>query len=54
MTLLIELSRKADFPSDIWIENGLRVFPKIQDPLQLMSITGGLLSPQWKIPSWDL
>lgn len=53
LTLLIELSRKADFPSDIWIENVLRVFPKIQDPLQLVYITGGLLSPQWKIPSWE-
>lgn len=53
MTLLIELSRKADFPCDIWIENVLRVFPTIQDPIQLMYITGGLLNPQWQIPSWE-
>ena len=52
LTLLIELSRKTDFRSDIWIENVLRVFPKIQDPIKLMCITGGLLNPQWKIPSW--
>jgi len=52
LTLLIELSRKIDFRSDIWSENVLRVFPKIQDPIKLMYITGGLLNPQWKIPSW--
>ncbi len=52
LTLLIELSRKTDFPSDIWLETVLRAFPKIQDPLHLIYITGGLLSPQWKIPSW--
>ncbi|MCC3416325.1 hypothetical protein [Microcoleus sp. PH2017_02_FOX_O_A] len=52
LTLLIELSRKTDFRSDIWIENVLRVFPKIQDPIELMYITGGLLNPQWQIPSW--
>lgn len=52
LTLLIELSRKTDFHSDLWIENVLKVFPKIQDPIELMYITGGLLNPQWKIPSW--
>lgn len=52
IALLIELSRKTEFPADIWIENVLRVFPKIQDPIKLMYITGGLLNPQWQIPSW--
>lgn len=50
--LLIELSRKTEFKADIWIENVLRVFPKIQDPIDLLYITGGLLNPQWQIPSW--
>jgi hypothetical protein len=50
--LLIELSHKTEFKSDIWIENVLRVFPKIQDPIALLYITGGLLNPQWQIPRW--
>ncbi len=53
MALLIELSRKTEFKVDIWIENVLNVFPKIQDPIKLMYITGSLLNPQWQIPSWD-
>ena len=52
ITLLIELSRKTDFKADIWIENVLRVFPKFQNPIELMCITGGLLNSQWRIPSW--
>lgn len=47
--LLIELSRSTNFPIENWIENVIKVFPKIQNPIYLMFITGGLLNPQWRV-----
>ncbi len=48
--LLIELSRRTNFDSRIWLERILEIFPTISGPLDLTLSTYALLNDQWVVP----
>jgi hypothetical protein len=50
LAVLIELSRRTDFDTEIWVEKFLEIFPTVTEPLYLTPSIYCLLNPEWCVP----